>query len=110
MSLNCSTTSHKLTMTTPSKYPEFPVHDYANLLRIIKELKEIVQRESKRHMMDTHLDSTLHDLIAYEIIPVLEQQIDYEPSDEDLGYGSEPSMTMDEIHSAAWKEHQEAHK
>jgi acyl carrier protein len=97
-------------MSTLNKYPEFPMNDHANIVRIIKELKEVIQRESKRHMMDTHLDSTLHDLIAYEIIPVLEEQLDYEPSDEDLGYGSEPSMTADEMHSAAWKEHQEAHR
>jgi acyl carrier protein len=97
-------------MSTLNKYPEFPMNDHANIVRIIKELKEVIQRESKRHMMDTHLDSTLHDLIAYEIIPVLEEQLDYEPSDEDLGYGSEPSMTADEMHSVAWKEHQEAHR
>jgi hypothetical protein len=96
-------------MSTPSNYPEYPVNDHAKLVRIIKELKDIVQRESKRHMMDTHLDSTLHDLIAYEIIPVLEEQLDYAPSDEELGYGSEPAMTADEMHSAAWKEHQAAH-
>ena len=109
MSLNCSSTSHKSIMTTLNKYPEYPVNDHAKLVRIIKELKDIVQRESKRHMMDTHLDSTLHDLIAYEIIPVLEEQLDYAPSDEELGYGSEPAMTADEMHSAAWKEHQATH-
>ena len=109
MSLNCLSTSHKLIMAILNKYPEFPMNDHANLVRIINELKEIIQRESKRHMMDTHLDSTLHDLIAYEIIPVLEEQLDYAPSDEELGYGSEPPMTMDEMHTAAWKEHQEAH-
>jgi hypothetical protein len=91
------------------KFTNQKVNEYTRIERIIKELKEIVQRESKRHMMDTHLDSTLHDLIAYEIIPVLEEQIDYEPTDEELGYGSEPPMTMDEMHTTAWKEHQEAH-
>jgi len=32
-----------------------------------------------------------------------------EPTDEELGYGSEPPLTLDEIHSKALKEHIELH-
>jgi hypothetical protein len=98
-------------MSTPSNYPEYPVNDHAKLVRIIKELKDIVQRESKRHMMDTHLDSTLHDLIAYEIIPVLEEQLDYDPTPQYLydNTGGELAVSSSEAHAQAWKEHQAAH-
>jgi hypothetical protein len=98
-------------MSAPSSYPEYPVNDHAKLVRIINELKEIIQRESKRHMMDTHLDSTLHDLLAYEIIPVLEEQLDYDPTPQYLydNDGGEPPITTAEMHSAAWNQHQKLH-
>jgi hypothetical protein len=87
------------------------MNDYANIVRIIKELKEVVQRESKRHMMDTHLDSTLHDLIAYEIIPVLEEQLDYDPTPQHLydNTGGEPAISNSEAHAQAWDQHQKLH-
>lgn len=91
-------------------YPEYPMNERANLERIIKELKEVLHREAKRHMMDEHLDCATRNLIEYEIIPVLEDQLNYEPSDEEMGYGSEPPITADEMHSAAWAQHQELHR
>ena len=35
---------------------------------------------------------------------MLENELDYEPSDADLGYGSEPPMTMDEMYKKAVEE------
>ena len=52
----------------------------------------------------------MRSLLEEEIIPALENEINWEPSDDDLGYGGEPPMTADERHSAAWQEHQEAHR
>ena len=86
------------------------MNEISNIERIIKELKELLQRDSKRHMMDEHLTPSMRDLIEYEIIPVLENELNLEPSDEDLGYGSEPPLTSDEMHTAAWNQHQELHK
>jgi hypothetical protein len=80
------------------------------LERIIQELNEILTRDSKRHEMDEHLTPTLRSLIEEEIIPALENELNWEPSDADLGYGSEPPMTADEMHTAAWQQHQEAHR
>lgn len=91
-------------------YPEYTMNERQNLERIIKELQDIVQRESKRHMMDTHLNHQMLNLIECEIIPALENELNYEPSDEEMGYGSEPPMTADEMHSAAWAQHQELHR
>jgi hypothetical protein len=80
------------------------------LERIIQELNEILTRDSKRHEMDEHLTPTLRSLIEEEIIPALENELNWEPSDADLGYGSEPPMTADEMYTAAWQQHQEAHR
>jgi hypothetical protein len=80
------------------------------LERIIQELNEILTRDSKRHEMDEHLTPTLRSLIEEEIIPALENELNWEPSDADLGYGSEPPMTADKMHTAAWQQHQEAHR
>ena len=91
-------------------YPEYPVSDHANIQRIIKELNEILERESKRYEMDEHLTPSMRNLLEEEIIPALENEIDWQPSDADLGYGSEPPMSADERHTAAWQEHQEAHR
>lgn len=79
------------------------------LERIIQELNEILKRDSKRDIMYEHLTPTLRSLIEEEIIPALENELNWEPSDADLGYGSEPPMTADEMHTAAWQQHQEAH-
>lgn len=91
-------------------YPEYPVSDHANLTRIIKELNEILERESKRPEMYEHLTPSMRSLLEEEIIPALENELNWEPSDEDIGYGSEPPLTADEMHTAAWKQHQELHK
>ncbi|MDA0268987.1 MAG: hypothetical protein O3A14_19000 [Cyanobacteria bacterium] len=83
--------------------------DHANIQRILKELNEILDRESKRPEMYEHLTPSMRNLLENEIIPALENEINWEPSDADLGYGSEPPLTANEMHTAAWREHQEAH-
>ena len=86
------------------------MNEQQHLERIIKELNEILTRESKRYEMDEHLTPSMRSLLEEEIIPALENEINWEPSDADLGYGSEPPLTADERHTAAWQEHQEAHR
>ena len=99
-------------MTTTQKYPEFPTNEYTHVQRIIKELKEVLARDSKRHQMDEHLDSSLRDLIEYEIIPALEEHIDYDPTPQYLydNTGGEPAVTASELHEAARSQHQQLHK
>ena len=91
-------------------YPEYPMSELQKLERIIKELNEVLERDSKRDIMDEHLTPSLRSLIEDEIIPALEEELNWEPSDADLGYGGEPPMTADEMHTAAWREHQELHR
>ena len=102
-------------MESTKKYPEFPTSEYAHLQRIIKELKEVLQRDAQRHQMDEHLTPSMRDLLEYEVIPVLENELDadlnYDPTPQYLydNTGGEPAVTASERHAAAWKEHQEAH-
>jgi hypothetical protein len=75
-------------------YPEYPMNEQQHLERIIKELNEILTRESKRYEMDEHLTPSMRSLLEEEVIPALENELNWEPSDEELGYGSEPPLTM----------------
>lgn len=59
-------------------------------------------------MMDA-LPSWVIDKIEEEIMPALEYINNWEPSDDDIMGGGEPPITMDEMHTAAWKQHQELH-
>ncbi len=85
------------------------LNEYSKLANILEELKAISQRESKRHMMDQHLTPSMLDLLEDEIIPMLENELDYEPSDDELGYGSEPPLSSKEMLADAWRQHQELH-
>ena len=55
-------------------------YESAKLERILKELKSIIEREKKRHMMDEHLTHSMRDLLEYEIIPLLEAEVNYDPT------------------------------
>jgi hypothetical protein len=57
-------------------------------------------------MMDQHLTPSMLDLLEDEIIPMLENELYYEPSDDELGYGSEPPLSSKEMLTEAFKQHQ----
>lgn len=98
-------------MTQPKKYPEFPMNEYAHLQRIIKELNEVLERDGKRHPMDQDLTPSMRALLEDEIIPALENELDYDPDyvpSYDMG-GGEPPITAAEMHHAAWVQHRELH-
>jgi hypothetical protein len=95
-------------LNAPPKASSF-LNEYHKLADVLEELKAISQRESKRHMMDQHLTPSMLAMVDDEIIPMLENEMDYEPSDEELGNSGEPPMTADEMHTAAWRQHQELH-
>jgi hypothetical protein len=56
--------------------------------------------------MDEHLDPHMRNIID-EVIGMLEDEIDYDPTPNEPG---EPPITASEMHAAAWKEHQEMHR
>jgi hypothetical protein len=81
-------------------------NEYFYLEEVRSILKNVLARESKRHMMDEHLVPGTSDVIE-EIILMLEEQLDYDPTPNEPG---EPPITAAEMHAAAWKEHQEMHR
>lgn len=88
-------------------YPEYPMSEHQQLESILKQLKDVVERESKRHQMDAHLNMSTLNLLEEEIIPLLENELNYVPSDEEMGYSGEPPLTASEMHSMAWIQHRE---
>ncbi len=63
-------------MTTPSTR----INEYTALAGIVKDLKAIVARESKRPQGCEDLTLSLLALLEEEIIPSLENEIDYDPT------------------------------
>ena len=74
------------------------MNEYTHLTSILSRLKEIMQREDKRHEMDQHLTPSMYNLLQDEIIPMLENELDYDPTDDMAG---EPPLTMDEMYKKA---------
>ena len=95
-------------MTTSSKYPEITWHknEYVHVQQALTILKDIIAREDKRHEMSQHLTPSMYSLLTNEIIPMLDNELDVDYSDDEI---TEPPMTADEMHTAAWQQHQEMH-
>lgn len=87
-----------------STHPPFRVNDLSKVDLIRRELRAIIAHQDSLYIEDTELglDSTL-----YEVLEILDEYLDYEPSDDDMG--GEPPMTMTEMHAGAWKQHVAMH-
>ena len=98
-------------MTTTTKR----INEYTALASILKDLKAIVARESKRPQGCEDLTLSMLALLEEEIIPHLENEIEhdlnYDPTPQHLWdhTGGEPPVTMAEMHACAWQQHQEMH-
>ena len=79
-------------------------NEYAVIENALQQLKAVVEREDKRHMMDEHLTASMRDLLESEIIPQLENELDFDPTPQYLwdDSGGEPPVTLDEMHTAAY--------
>ena len=80
------------------------INEYTHVKGIVKDLKAIIEREDKRHMMDQHLTTSMRMLLEDEIIPQLENELDFDPTPEYLWdeTGGEPPVTLNEMHTAAY--------
>ena len=82
------------------------VNEFSQVESIVKDLKAIIDREDKRHMMDQHLTTSMRMLLEDEIIPQLENELemDYDQSPYYLwdNSGGEPPVTLDEMHTDAY--------
>lgn len=98
----------KATLTFNSNKDYAPVvYDDTRLELIRDELQEILKREQRVQM--THSAPGREEMLE-EVINLITEHIDWEPSDEEMGYGSEPPITAAEMHSAAWAQKQELHR
>ena len=89
------------------------INDFDQASKLIAEfqrkLEVVVKRDSSRHMMDAHMPTSLLMLLEDEMLPLLQAAIDdieYDPTPQ---YVEEPGITMAEMHSAAWAQHQAMH-
>tara|TARA_R100000315_G_C5203654_1_gene120069 strand:- start:748 stop:1011 length:264 start_codon:yes stop_codon:yes gene_type:complete len=82
------------------------VNEYKQVQLILKDLKAIIDRENKRHEMDQHLTTSMRMLLEDEIIPQLENELDFDPTPEHLwdDSGGEPPVTLNEMHTAAYNQ------
>ena len=87
------------------------INEYTALAGILKDLKAIVARESKRPQGCEDLTFSMLALLEEEIIPQLENELDYDPTPQHLwdATGGEPPVTMAEACISAWQQHQEMH-
>ena len=87
------------------------INEYTALVRIVKDLKAIVAREGKRPQGCEDLTLSMLALLEEEIIPQLENELDYDPTPQYLydHSGGEPPVTMAEMHGTSWQQHQEMH-
>ena len=94
-------------MSQAKQYPEidWTKNEYHQLDLIVKQLRAVLEREDKRDIRDEELASGTYGVVE-EVIAMLEAEIDYDPTPDEPG---EPPMTADEMHTAAWQQHQELH-
>jgi len=55
-------------------------YESTKLERVLKELQAIVKRDGKRHLMDQQLSHSMQELLQYEVIPLLEAELNYDPT------------------------------
>ena len=59
-----------------------PVQEYEcdKIQRALDILKGVIAREDRRHLMDQHLTSSMRDLLEFEVIPQLENELHFDPT------------------------------
>ena len=79
------------------------ISEYAVLESIVLQLKEILARDSKRPQGYEHLSFAMAALIEEEIIPSLEDELNFDPTPQYLydNTGGEPPMSANEVHEIA---------
>ena len=87
-----------------SHYGPIRENEYAKIKRALEILKGVMAREDRRHMMDADLTTSMQMLLEDEIIPQLENELDFDPTPQYLwdDTGGEPPVTLDEMHTAAY--------
>jgi len=89
------------------------INDFDQASKLIAEFQRkievVVKRDASRHLMDAHMPISLLMLLEDEMLPLLQaaiEEIEYDPTPQ---YSEEPGITMAEMHSGAWVQHQAMH-
>jgi hypothetical protein len=89
------------------------INDFDQASKLIAEfqrkLEVVVKRDASRHLMDAHMPISLLMLLEDDLMPLLAEainEIEYDPTPQ---YAEEPGITMAEMHSGAWVQHQAMH-
>jgi hypothetical protein len=79
------------------------INEYTALAGILKDLKAIAARESERPFEYADLTPSLLALLEEEIIPLLENELDGDPTPQYLydNTGGEPPVTANEMYEIA---------
>lgn len=56
------------------------VNEFKQIELILKDLKAVIEREDKRHQMDEHLTHSMRSLLEDEVIPLIENELNYDPT------------------------------
>ena len=56
------------------------VNEFKQIELILKDLKAVIEREGKRHMMDQHLTFSMRNLLESEVIPQIENELNFDPT------------------------------
>lgn len=95
----------KATLTFSSNKDYAPhVYDDTRLELIRDELQAILKREQRVQVM--HSVPGREEMLE-EVIRLITEHIDWEPSDDEMGFSYEPPITAVEMQNAAWAEKQE---
>ena len=95
----------KATLTFNSNKDYAPVvYDDTRLELIRDELQEMLKREQRVQLINS---APGREEMLEEVINLITEHIDWEPSDEEMGYEYEPPITANEMHTAAWAQKQE---
>ena len=84
--------------------------EYDKIERALTILQGVIAREDKRHMMDATIHTGMRMLLE-EYNALLENELDFDPTPQYLwdDTGGEPPITMGEMHTIAFQQHQEMH-
>jgi len=72
----------RLTLPNSNALPTMQqyLNEYQAVGQVLADLKAIVQRENERHEMDQHLTYSTLSLLEEEIIPLIQAELDYDPT------------------------------
>ena len=88
-----------------------PLSAYERIEKVLQEMQDIMEQQNKLHPMDRTITISMQGLLQDELIPQLENELDFDPTPQHLydNTGGEPAIAADESHMTAWDHHLEMH-